>query len=214
MRAVWLRCALGTVVMLLLSSLLSCSHERKLVSIEIHPAAATFLTPNPGGQVIFTALGTYIHPPDTRDITDKVTWKTDIPQLIQVTGGVVSPTGTGCGIADISASFDDGGNLVTGFATVTVNDSTNSICPGGSTAKAVVTVAPLGAGSITSVPAGINCPTSTCGAQFTVGDTVVLTATPDTGHTFTSWKDCPTATSNTCSLEVTEGSTTVTATFN
>ena len=213
MKVVWLRCALG-VALVTLATLMSCSHERKLVSIEIHPAATTFLTPNPGGQVIFTALGTYIHPPDTRDITDKVTWKTDIPQLIQVTGGVVSPTGVGCGIADISASFDDGGNLGTGFATVTVNDPTDSVCPGGNTAKAVVTVSLAGAGSVTSVPGGINCPATACGAQFNVGDTIVLTATPDTGHTFTSWTDCPTATSNTCSIEVTEGSTNVTATFN
>ena len=197
----------------------SCGFERKLVEITIAPPTATFLTPDSTKQIVFSALGRYIHPPDTRDITSQVTWKTDVPQLVQVSGGVVSPQpGNVCGIADISASMSDGGNLVIGYATVTVDDPTNPICPGGSPTQAVVTVTLLGptaAGTVTSVPGGISCPSGACGALFTTGSTMVLTATPNTGHTFVSWSGgCTTIAGTTCSILVPNGSTNVTATFN
>ena len=217
MKEVWRRCALGAALILTATNFLSCMHELKLVSITVHPAAFTFPTPDPTVQGVFTALGNYIHPPDTRDITDKVTWKTDVPQLIQINGGVVSPQpGNVCGIADVSASLQDNGNLVIGYATVTVNDPNNPICPGGSQTQGVVIVAlaGTGTGSVTSAPAGITCPSKSCGALFNVGSTVVLTATPDTGSTFHDWAGCTSTTGTTCSVLVTTGSTVVTVTFN
>jgi len=216
MKEVWRRCALGAALILAATNFQSCMHERKLVSITIHPTAFTFPTPDPDVHGDFTAFGNYIHPPDTRDITDKVTWKTDVPQLLQINGGVVSPQpGNVCGIADVSASMQDGGNLIIAYATVTVNDPTNPICPGGSQTQGVVIVALAGAGtgSVTSVPAGITCPSKSCGALFNVGSTVVLTATPDIGFTFDNWADCTSTTDTTCSVLVTTGSTVVTATF-
>ncbi len=217
MKERWLRCALGAALVVTAMNFLSCMHERKLVAIAIHPSGFIFPTPNPSVQGVFTALGTYIHPPDARDITDKVTWKTDVPQLLQINGGVVSPQpGNVCGIADVSASMQDGGNLVIGYATVTVNDPSNPLCPGGSQTKGVLTVtlAGLGAGSVTSSPPGITCPSQTCGAQFNVGDTVVLTATPDAGSTFDSWAGCDSMAGTTCTVLVRQGSTALTVTFN
>ena len=38
--------------------------------------------------------------------------------------GLVSPVNGGCGVANISASMKEGGNLVISFATVTVEDPT------------------------------------------------------------------------------------------
>jgi List-Bact-rpt repeat protein len=215
MRAGCLRYSLVAIMVLTAMNFVSCGHERKLVAISIQPPAATFLTPDPSGQIIFTALGTFIHPPDTRDITSQVTWQTDVPQLITISGGVVSPN-SGCGIADISASLKDHGNLVIGFATVTVDDPTNPICPGGSQSKGVVTVAlqGTGTGTVTSSPGGINCPTGACGAQFNVGDTIVLTATPNAGSTFGSWTGCTSANGNTCSVLVQIGNTNTVAIFN
>ncbi len=212
--------AMGSLVMVAAVLIFpSCGFKRKLVEITITPSGFTFPTPDPTVQGDFTALGSYIHPPDTHDITNQVTWKTDVPQLLQISGGVVSPQpGDVCGIANVSASMSDGGNLVIGFATVTVNDPTRPICPGGSTTQAVVTVTlsgPTAAGGVTSVPAGISCPTGACGAQFTVGTTIVLTATPSTGHTFVSWTGgCTTIEGTTCSILVPTGSTNATATFN
>ena len=196
----------------------SCAHDRQLVDITIHPGGATFTTPDPASQVQFSAIGSFVHPPEKKDITSQVTWKTDIPQLITVNAGVVSPTGAGCGIADISASFDKGtapsGNLVIAYATVTVKDPTDPLCPGGTATQAVLTVALTGSGTVISSPAGIDCPKTTCGAQFPKGSSVVLTATPNTGSTFVGWGvECPSPSGNTCPV-VLNADTSVSATFN
>ena len=179
---------------------------------------ATFATPAPGAQVQFTAIGTYIHPPENKDISSQVTWKTDVSQLITVNGGTVSPTGAGCGVANISASNNTGtgpsGNLVIGYATVTVNDPTNPICPGSGAVEALtVTLGGSGNGVVTSSPAGINCPAQSCGAVFKTGTTVTLTATPNGGASFVSWTGCTTMTGNTCSVTL-NASTDIIATFN
>jgi len=220
MKRSYIGLALGALVMVAaLATFPSCGFKRKLVGITVTPSLATFPTPDSTEQIVFSALGTYIHPPDTHDITSQVAWSTDIPQLIQINGGVVSPQpGDVCGIANLSASMSDGGNLVIGYATVTVDDPTRPICPGGSPTQAVVTVTLAGSnggGVVTSVPTGINCPSGACGAQFTIGDTMVLTATPNAGHTFVSWTGgCTSIAGTTCSILVPNGSTNATATFN
>ena len=211
------RVASGAAALLALGSMLAgCGFKRKLVAITINPPSVTFLATN-SVPVVFTATGSYIHPPDNRDITKQVTWATDVPALLQLNyqgvAGQVAPNGA-CGIANISASMQDNGNLVIAYATATVNDSTNPICPGGSTTTGVVTVSISGAGSVTSSPTGINCPAQACGAQFNVGQTIVLTATPNAGHTFGNWTSCPTPNGSTCSVPVVLGSTGVVATFN
>jgi Divergent InlB B-repeat domain len=214
-------CSLCGLILLSLWLLafLSCGRDQQLVSITVHPATATFLTPNPAAQIQYSAIGTFMHPPETKDITSQVTWSTDIPQLITINGGLVSPAG-GCGIADISASARQGilsnANIVIGYATVTVNDPTDSICPGGSTSQSVLTVALAGAGtgSVVSSPGGINCPGTACGAQFSTGSAVTLTATPSSGSTFGSWSsNCSPTSANSCSVVVSTN-VTVTATFN
>jgi len=213
----WRRLALGAALIATAMNSLSCMHERKLVSISLRPTNGfNFPTPDPTAQGVFTALGNYIHPPDTRDITDKVTWKTDVPQLLVVNGGVISPQpGDVCGIADVTANMDEGGNLVIGRATVVVNDPTNPICPGGSQSHGVVTVGFLGngTGKVTSSPAGINCPSQACGAQFNLGETIVLTATPDPGSTFGGWTNCDDQNGTACSELVRTGTTDLSATF-
>jgi hypothetical protein len=212
----WLRYMSSVAVLLAAMNFLSCGNKLKLVSIAVHPTSFTFLTPDPTGKVDFTALGTYMHPPDTRDISSRVTWKTDSPNFVQFNGSEVSQTGTGCGVGTVSASLNDGGNLIIGYATVTVDDPTNPLCPGGNTTQAIVGVTPggPGTGTVSSVPAGIACPT-TCGAQFTVGDTILLTATPTGTSTFGGWgTGCTTVSGNMCSITVPTGSTNVTATFN
>jgi hypothetical protein len=212
----WLRYLLSAAALLAAMNFLSCGNQRRLVSIEIRPSSATFLGPQSGGPpIVFTALGTYQHPPDTRDITALVAWKTDNPGLLNIAGGSVTPNGQ-CGIGNLSASVNDSGNLIIGYATVTVDDPTNPLCPGGKTTQAVVSVTPIGAGAgtVTSVPAGISCP-ATCGAQFTVGDTILLTATPTSPSTFGGWgTGCTSVSGNMCSITVPTGSTSVTATFN
>src|SRR5215467_3070649 len=93
----------GLFAAALLFAVSGCARDTRIVSISVQPSGATFVTPTPGGEVHFTALGSFIHPPGTRDITTEVTWKADVPQLVNVTNGVVTTTGA-CGITNISAS--------------------------------------------------------------------------------------------------------------
>jgi len=51
-----------------------------------------------------------------------------------------------------------------------------------------VTKAGSGSGTVSSVPAGINCG-ATCSASFTNGALVTLTATPAAGSAFTGWSN-------------------------
>ena len=209
---------LGLLAAAILLSISGCGRETRIVGITVQPTGATFPISTPGAEVHYTALGTFIHPPGTRDISNEVTWKADAPQVVDLNGGVVTTNGS-CGITNIYASTnkDTGSseNIVIGFATVTVNDPGNPLCPGGSATKAVLTIAFAGngTGTVISSPAGINCPTGACAAQFTKGDPIALTATAASGSTFGGWTNCPSPSGNTCTvtLDVNES---VTATFN
>jgi Calx-beta domain/Metallo-peptidase family M12/Divergent InlB B-repeat domain len=76
-----------------------------------------------------------------------------------------------------------------------------------------LSVAKVGGGSglVTSTPSGIACG-STCAASFTSGTVVTLTATADTGSSFTSWSGCTSVTANICSVTL-NSATSVIATF-
>ena len=67
-----------------------------------------------------------------------------------------------------------------------------------------------GPGSVTSSPAGINCP-STCTASYDDGTTVTLTATADNQATFVGWSGACTGTGN-CDVTM-DANKSVTATF-
>jgi hypothetical protein len=76
-----------------------------------------------------------------------------------------------------------------------------------------LTVTVVGSGTVTSSPAGINCP-QTCSALFPSGTTVTLTATPGTGFRFERWAplvEC--RTEPTCGVALTTTDRTVSATF-
>jgi len=199
-------------------NLASCGFNQHLVSINIPESGGTFGAADPSLYFDFTAIGTYIHPPATKDITDQVTWQSDNPQVVQVSNtGVVSPsTDLGCGVADISASFHDSPNdVVSNSVAVTVDGPASSGCtPAGPQPILTVDFAGDATGTVTGA---ISCSSpSSCSQQFTTGATVVLTASPTGSSTFEGWSGC-TSTSGTnssvCSVLI-EISTTVTATFN
>jgi hypothetical protein len=54
------------------------------------------------------------------------------------------------------------------------------------TVQLTVATSGTGTGTVTSVPEGINCGL-TCSAAFPTGTSVLLTATPSAGSTFTGW---------------------------
>jgi hypothetical protein len=210
-------------------SLPSCGHDQKVVGLTITPTTSTFPEPgftppppNPTQQ--YTATATYIHPPATKDVTSQATWKID-NGVATVTAGLVtaapppagSPAGTPgpCGVADISASVPEGtggsGNVVIALATVTVDDPSNVLCPGGGK-LATLAVGVIGAGTVSSVPADIsNCSQTggTCIASYAVGASVLLQASSIP----VTWGNCPGATGNTCVITIPTGGTAVTATF-
>ncbi len=190
----------------------SCGHDQKLVSLQVVPSSFTFLTP--AGSEQYTAVGTYIHPPATKDVTSQATWKVD-DGIVSINAGLVSPNGTGCGGGTISATMPEGtggaSNIVIGYATVTVEDPSNPICPGGGK-FANLNVAVDGNGSVTSLPAGISCP-ATCVATYDVGSSILLTASIGSGASTVTWGGCTTFTTTQCTVTIPQGGASVTATF-
>ena len=209
----------------------SCGRSQELVGIQVQPASETFgasnipVIDNFGAQVQLKALGTYIHPPVTKDITSQVTWTSNTPQMITVdSAGVITVTGEACGGTIITATVNtnkssggisSSGAIVTGSMTANVVCFTSTSSGGGGANSPVLTVTFAGAGSgtVTSSPAGISC-SSACLAQFTTGAMVTLSAVPNSGSAFGSWLNCDTsASTNPCMVTMTSNRT-VTATFN
>ena len=209
----------------------SCGHSQQLVSIQIQPTVQTFgssTTPvidNAGGQVQLRALGTYIHPPVTKDITSEATWSSNTPQMFTVSStGLLTATGESCGGTLISATVTTGksaGGLSSSGAIVTGLMTANVVCftgtGSGGSGSPVLTVAfgGNGSGSVTDSAQAITCATPTpCAFLVTSGTALTLTATPAGASVFGSWAGCDSANNiNPCTLTLT-GNRTVTATFN
>ena len=113
--------ALISAATLLVSSS-SCGFNQHLVSIQVTPNPVVF--EGVGAQVQFTALGTYIHPPETKDITTQVQWRIDISYLATInSSGVAVATGV-CGAGNVIAtvyndpSHPSNGSVVVGTAAI------------------------------------------------------------------------------------------------
>jgi len=116
----------------LLLSVSSCGHGQHLVSIAVTPSPVVFQ--GVGAQVQFTALGTYVHPPETKDITSQVQWRIDISFLATIDkAGVATATGV-CGAGNAIASFysdpsnPSSGSVVVGMAAISGIDQGTSKC--------------------------------------------------------------------------------------
>jgi len=130
MRQGHLRLALVVLGTLAVVTLPSCGFKRKLVSITMIPSAADIQGADVDVQ--FKAIGNYIHPPDSRDITDSVVWESSSPQIVSITPtGLATSQLGGCGTIPITAKghsdpHDDSSGIVVGTALVTV---TQPGCP-------------------------------------------------------------------------------------
>ncbi len=144
-----------------------------------------------------------------------------------------SPAGIDCGTS-CNASFDSGTKVT---LTATPDSSyqftgwSGTSCSGTSTCEVTMdaardvqatfallppseyalSVTTSGNGKVTSNPTGIDCG-NTCGDSFASGQTVTLTATPDTGYQFSGWAGACTNASGACTVEM-NGVKDVTATF-
>jgi hypothetical protein len=123
----------------LLSTMSACGHDQQLESITLIPAVENFgstktaVIADAELNVQLRALGSYIHPPVTKDITSQVTWTSNTPQMVTVdANGVITATGLACGGTIISATIvtnhSDGAISSTG-ALVTGSMTANVICP-------------------------------------------------------------------------------------
>jgi Bacterial Ig-like domain (group 2) len=135
------RYALALVLAASLASSLSCGHDQQLVNISIVPGTETFgdstipVSDDAGLTVQLRALGQFIHPPVTKDITDQVTWSSNTPDMVTVNStGLITATGLSCGGTVISATVQknssDGGISSSG-AIVTGAMQANVVCFGG-----------------------------------------------------------------------------------
>jgi len=217
----WFGIAAFILTAVVLLNLASCARDQKLQGITITPPAVIYGAAVQTGvsqiPVKLTAYGSYIHPPETKDITTQVKWTTDIANvgIIDSSGNLTA--GPDCGIANVSAtvytSGNTQGNVVVGFATVTVDGPASLGCPqGGATHNLSVGVTGGANGVIVSSPSGINCG-GTCAAPFASGTTVVLTASAAANHTFGTWGGCDSQSGLSCSVTLTSDRT-VTASFN
>ena len=113
-----------TLIMLVAIGHEACGFKRKLVSITIIPDNVTL--GSPGLSVQFKAVGNYIHPPDSHDITNSVKWESAAPQVVSIDQTGLATAGDACGtnITITATSFSDpennSGSLVIGQATVNV----------------------------------------------------------------------------------------------
>jgi Divergent InlB B-repeat domain/Bacterial Ig-like domain (group 2) len=209
-----------------LAGLPSCGHDQELVGITVQPATETFgaanipVSADAGLSVQLRALGSYAHPPVTKDITDQVTWTSNTPNMVTVNStGLIVATGNECGDTILSATvttnhsaggLSSSGALVTGNMTATVVCFTGSA---GASPALTVDFPGLGSGSVTSSPVGLSCAT-TCNASFASGTTVTLTATANSGSTFASWGNCDAVSGQVCTVNNLVSNRTVTLTFN
>ena len=117
---------------------LSCGRDQQLASIEIQPGVETFgaanipVPANAGATVQLRALGNYIHPPVTKDITNQVTWTSNTPQMVTVDStGLITVTGNACGGTTVSATKvtnKSAGGLGSTGALVTGTMTANVVC--------------------------------------------------------------------------------------
>jgi len=219
MRVFLFRSVAGLVAVCSLLAMLSCAHDQQLVGITIKPETENFGAADPALNVQLRALGTYIHPPVTKDITSQVTWASNTTNMVTVSsGGLLSPAGFACGNALVSATVltnHSSGNRSSSGAIVTGYMTANVACL--NTTGPTLTVDFLGGiGNISSSPLGLSCASTavTCSQSFVSGTPITLTATPTPPFTAVTWGNCPSPSGLVCTITSLTANTIVTVTFN
>jgi hypothetical protein len=196
---------------------LSCGHGQILQSITISPTIETFgasnipVSADAGLTVQLQAIGNYLYPPGTKDLTNQVTWLSNSPEIATVTPtGLVTATGVDCGGTVVSATTPASGSGSN--AVITGSMTANVVCFTGTGPTLTVNFGTAtGSGTVTSSPSGLSCTGNPCAASFTSGTTVVLTATPTS--VFAGWSGCDLTSGFVCTVVNLVNNRTVTVTF-
>ena len=132
------RFAIVVVAVLCVIGLPSCGHDQQLVSIDLQPGVETFGGPkipvsqDAGLKVQIKAMGNYIHPPVTKDITDQAVWASNTPQMVTVNStGLIMATGDACGNTLITATVatnKSAGGISSSGAEVVGTMTANVVC--------------------------------------------------------------------------------------
>jgi hypothetical protein len=226
----WFSVTALIVTAMVLLSVSSCGDSQQLVSISIQPGTETFGAANipviddTGAQVQLRALGTYVHPPVTKDITEQVTWFSNTPQMVTVNStGLITVTGGPCGGTLVSATVQtnaDGSGLSSSGAIVTGYMTANVVCftgtnggGGGGEPTLTLDFSGTGTGVLSVTPTDFSCANTdiSCVTSFPINTAVTVSATPVGGSVFGGFTGGCTGT--TCTF-VLQTDTTVTATFN
>jgi hypothetical protein len=206
----WFGVAALMLTAMTLLNLASCARSQKLVGLSVTPAKATF--GGVGAQLQFKAIGTYIHPPENKDVTEQAKWSIDSQHLVTIDAPGLVTAISDCGTGNVMASIQEGGNYIFGTAFVSAAGVGTGTCT-----QASLTVEVSGSGTVTSSPEGITCP-GTCTAAFPLDSTVVLTGAPGAGASTVTWTwdpgsiGCSNPTATTCSVAL-DANATITATF-
>jgi hypothetical protein len=226
MRVFLLRGVASAAILGLLLATLSCARDQQLVSIEIQPDTATFgasnipVPVNAGLSVQLRALGHYIHPSVTKDITNEAVWASHFSQMVVVnSSGLLTAVGNACGTSVVSATVttnSSAGNRPSSGALVTATMTANVVCFTGSTGNSAlltILITPTSSGTVTVSPSNIVC-SFNCTLSFTVGSgPIILTAAPNSGHSFAGWTNCLKASGLQCTINTLNADLTVSATF-
>jgi hypothetical protein len=227
----WLSIAALIITAISLVSVSSCGDPQELVTITVQPTTVTFGASNipviqdQGIQVQLRALGSYIHPPVVKDITDQVTWASNTTQMFTVNStGLLTATGFLCGGTLVSATsttnhdgsgLSSSGAVVTGYTTANIVCFTGSGSGGSSEPVLTVNFSGSGTGVVASSTSGFSCASTavSCVDSFPSGTSITLTATPVAPSTFGGWSGGGCTGTGTCTLLL-QTDTTVVATFN
>ncbi len=133
------RFCLGLATVVCLIGLNSCGHDQQLVSITVQPNKEVFgaanipVSADAGLTVQLRAIGNYIHPPVSKDVTNQVVWSSNTPDMVTVDAatGLITATGLACGDTLISATVTTNhsiGNVSSSGAIVTGTMTASVVC--------------------------------------------------------------------------------------
>ncbi len=156
----------GVIGQMLLT--VQCTGNQTLELMTVLPANPNI--PQIGQTTQFLALGTLVGG-GQEDLTSSATWASSNTQVATINSSGTAAT-VSCGTSTISAQFQPtGGTPIVGTTLLTVS------CSPITSIELLITKTGSIAGTVTSVPTGINCGT-VCGGLFNEGTGFVLTAAP------------------------------------
>jgi len=124
------------VVAIVLAFPFGCGHPTEMVSLTVSPISAGVVGVGVNGQIQFKALGQFIHPAETRDVTNQVSWSSAIQDVVAVNQQGLATSGAACGVSTITATASQPligpigpGAIITGTASFTVANPANTSCP-------------------------------------------------------------------------------------